>query len=485
MPAPTIASLCRALGTDLTPAPGFTAPRVEISAVHISELLDPTSYLSGGELLLTTGLALPRSMVGCERYVGRLKEVGLAALAFGLGPVHTEIPAALVAACRKFDVALLTVPEPTPFLRITKAYWTAVSRSTEQLLKDVLATQRALVEAAASPDPVSGLLRTLARSLDAWCATFSAAGALDHVYPPGMLDEAEQVRGELARLEGAGVHSSASFSAGGVTVIIFPMASGDRVLGYLAVGTTAPLVPDRRRTVLTASALLSLDAVRRQRAETSAETAERCVGLLVDLGHVEAARAMALEVDCHSPPSRVRVLMLRGNDSTELIATVRRWCESVLAVAADPSTAWFLVPARHPALQRLDARLASADPSVVALVSDVVHIEQVSPVRVLLESSMDALTPGSRNLTGESPYDGGLADRLGTTLGELTPPHLEGLVAYLRHRGQWESASRDLGVHRNTLRQRIERCRDQFSADIDDPDVAAQLWLLLRRRGLA
>lgn len=31
----------------------------QLTGVHSSELLDPTPFLSGGELLLTTGLSLP------------------------------------------------------------------------------------------------------------------------------------------------------------------------------------------------------------------------------------------------------------------------------------------------------------------------------------------------------------------------------------------------------------------------------------------
>ena len=52
--------------------------------------------------------------------------------------------------------------------------------------------------------------------------------------------------------------------------------------------------------------------------------------------------------------------------------------------------------------------------------------------------------------------------------------------AYLQHRGQWEGAARELGVHRNSLRHRMGIAAALLQADPDDPDVAANLWLALR-----
>ena len=59
--------------------------------VHISELVDPTPWLSGGELLLTTGLQLEGA--GHQReYVARLAGHGLAGLGLGTGFAHPRVP---------------------------------------------------------------------------------------------------------------------------------------------------------------------------------------------------------------------------------------------------------------------------------------------------------------------------------------------------------------------------------------------------------
>ncbi|MFI1289985.1 PucR family transcriptional regulator [Streptomyces sp. NPDC020792] len=487
MTVPTVASLCRVLGTDLAPAEGFAAPTREVSAVHISELLDPTGYLNGGELLLTTGLSLPRNKLGCERYVGRLVEAELTALALGLGPVHTEVPAPLLAACRKLGLCLLTVPPPTPFLRITKAYWAAVSRTAEQHLKDVLATQRALVDAAASADPVATVLRTLGRSLDAWAAAYTPAGEVDQVFPAGAAEQAARVRGEIVRLEGAGAHSAASFATGSGAVIVFPLAGHERAAGFLAVGTSTPLDPTRRRAVLTASALLSLDAVRGSRAESVADEGQRCVGLLVDFGHLDAARRLAGAVRAPSPPDQLRVLAMRGRASDVLTGVVRRWCPEAIAVRTDDRAAWFLVPADHPPTACLEDAVRRADADAAAVLTEVVPVGRAAAVRAVAAATLADLAPGTRLLAHPSagPYGGDPAARMAADCDRLTDVLRQALVGYLRHHGQWEAASRALGVHRNTLRHRVSRCQARLGVDLTDPDVTAELWLLLRRRGMA
>ena len=140
-----------------------------------------------GELLLTTGLTLPRNGIDCRRYVARLVEAEVSALALGLGPVHQRPPQVLVNACREAGLTLLAVPAPTPFLTISRAFWQAVSRSTEQQLNDAVAAHRALVDAAVAPDPAAAILRRLARVLDGWAALLNLRGEVDQIYPLGWL----------------------------------------------------------------------------------------------------------------------------------------------------------------------------------------------------------------------------------------------------------------------------------------------------------
>src|SRR5829696_10457822 len=62
--------------------------------VHISELADPTPWLSGGELLLTTGMNLSDAETQ-RALVERLAANDLAGLGLGVGFAHAEAPPAL------------------------------------------------------------------------------------------------------------------------------------------------------------------------------------------------------------------------------------------------------------------------------------------------------------------------------------------------------------------------------------------------------
>src|ERR1700754_2449049 len=77
--------------------------------VHISELEDPTPWLSGGELLLTTGLQLGDAarQGACAP---RRPAQGLRGLAFGAGFSHEHAPEPLREAAAEHGFPLFEVP---------------------------------------------------------------------------------------------------------------------------------------------------------------------------------------------------------------------------------------------------------------------------------------------------------------------------------------------------------------------------------------
>jgi DNA-binding PucR family transcriptional regulator len=127
----------------LTLATGQESAGRSVRWVHSTELLDPTPWLRGGELLLTTGLQLTGAKVQRE-FVDLLADHEIAGLGFGTGFVHKKIPAAVLGAARKRDFPLFEVPYELPFIAVTERVFAQLLNERYELLQrnmagDVLA----------------------------------------------------------------------------------------------------------------------------------------------------------------------------------------------------------------------------------------------------------------------------------------------------------------------------------------------------------
>ncbi len=137
----TVQSLIDELG--LTLVSGQEAAGAHVRWVHSTELSDPTPWLKGGELLLTTGLQLDGPKTQRE-LIERLADHDIAGLGFGTGFSHRRIPAALVKAAQKRGFPLFEVPYELPFIAITERAFARLLDERYELLQrsmvgDVLA----------------------------------------------------------------------------------------------------------------------------------------------------------------------------------------------------------------------------------------------------------------------------------------------------------------------------------------------------------
>src|SRR6516162_4317750 len=90
--------------------------------VHAIELADAPRLLRGGELVLTTGIALPDEGPLLDAYVAGLASVGVAGLAVELGRRYTGgLPASFVAAAESHRLPLIVFGREVPFVEITEA----------------------------------------------------------------------------------------------------------------------------------------------------------------------------------------------------------------------------------------------------------------------------------------------------------------------------------------------------------------------------
>src|SRR5580700_6043136 len=90
--------------------------------VHAIELTDVARLLRGGELVLSTGIALPDDDRLLTAYVTELADVGVAGLAVELGRRYAgSLPGALVAAAERTRLPLIAFEREVAFIEITEA----------------------------------------------------------------------------------------------------------------------------------------------------------------------------------------------------------------------------------------------------------------------------------------------------------------------------------------------------------------------------
>jgi PucR family transcriptional regulator, purine catabolism regulatory protein len=90
--------------------------------VHVAEIADIANLLRGGELVLTTGIALPDDEAALARYIDELAEIGVAGVVVELLRHWSDrLPTALVAAAQHHGLPLVTLAKETRYVAVTEA----------------------------------------------------------------------------------------------------------------------------------------------------------------------------------------------------------------------------------------------------------------------------------------------------------------------------------------------------------------------------
>ncbi|GAA3444943.1 PucR family transcriptional regulator [Planomonospora venezuelensis] len=103
--------------------------------VHVGEVTDIAHLLRGGELVLTTGIALPDDPDKLAGYVAELASVGASGLIVELGRKFVrELPRCVVSAAEEHGLPLITLARETPFVQITESvHARIIDRQLEEL----------------------------------------------------------------------------------------------------------------------------------------------------------------------------------------------------------------------------------------------------------------------------------------------------------------------------------------------------------------
>ena len=157
----TVRDLVRDLGLELLS--GRDAAGSPLRWVHISEEPDPTPWLSGGELLLCSGLGLGDAEAQ-RGYVERLVDHGVAGLGFGVTPERPSTPGPLLDAAAELGFPVFEVPPEMPFIAVTeRAFSTIVNDNYAVLRRSISAVERLqrLVLSERGLDAIAGVLASL------------------------------------------------------------------------------------------------------------------------------------------------------------------------------------------------------------------------------------------------------------------------------------------------------------------------------------
>ncbi len=285
----TIGELLRSL--DLRLLAGEAALEVPVRWVHISELEDPTPWMSGGELLLTTGLQLdtPKRQ---RAFVDRLADHHLAGLGFGTGFSHRAVPEAIVAAARERDLPLVEVPYEVPFIAVTEAAFSRLVNEQYAVLRRAISAHERLERIVLAERGLDAVVAALATLIGGSVLAYDARGMLlvRRAFRQELDDAAlAQLGAELAERARAGERQSFAPSVpalAGRALVLPVRASGARELGETEGG--APLqawlvaVKDEdgfseldRLTLHQAVTIVALELLRRRIAE---DTERRLAG---------------------------------------------------------------------------------------------------------------------------------------------------------------------------------------------------------------
>ena len=65
-------------------------------------------------------------------------------------------------------------------------------------------------------------------------------------------------------------------------------------------------------------------------------------------------------------------------------------------------------------------------------------------------------------------------------LGGLDPEQVDTLRCFLRHHGSRLKVAEELGLHRNTVRNRLDAIAAALPGPLDDPQIRASAWIALQ-----
>lgn len=489
----------------LTPifTPGGPSP--EIRWAHVSELIDPSPWLLGKELLLTTGFALEDVPELWNDYCGRLKNAGVSVIGMSTGPSlpYPAVPSGFIEAARHHNIALLHVPHDTLMQSVVQKVSDALHHAANQDLARSFSVQRQLSEAASSSGGPDRIVEVLGRLLDFQTVVFDERLRTIARSSAQAEERIGSIRGELKARLREGLRWSISEEGHSDSLVVLPLGTEGQLSGILTCAKAGALSVHDRAALGLAASLLGILLERRQASqkhrrimesqlltnliadpETVTEVQRYLTRLGIRVTHVEALTTAIPEDEASLDQFLTNALelcddVLMTRTHSDCIFAFINASEPLAVPLREFVTELDLAPAglgERRTLPGIAESLAQARfARTVAASRDVALLERLDTggYRALMMMG----TPEVRHEFADSvlgPLDA--ADRQGR--GEL----VKTVRAYLSTLGNHEATADALGVHRHTVRSRITRIAQLTGRDLAQPEDFLELWMAVEFR---
>lgn len=507
----TVRRLTQRADLGLTMVAGLQVADRVIEWAHPIELSDPTPWLSGGELVMTTGLKIGTRPQEQFDYVSRLVQAGTVALAFDTGTTYDRVPDGIRSAGDALGLPVLSVPASTPFIAITRAVIDELTADQIRSVQRVVDQQENLARATLRggiPSVISALGQALSSSvavIDSQDRVLAQYGADSDRVVAIACSVADTARTGSARRR----RTSKVVADESGYCTIHSVSAAQELHGYLAVDSPGPLPPSDRLIVAHAVSLLSIELGKpakvvdaNQRLRTSTTHALLNMGDRLDVsvlryfGFDTDARVAAIVLTDVGPlltAQKLATSVLAGRSSPHLMAPT----DHGLLVVVPADRAAELGPRLHKHLAaQSQRRIGGGLGSSVSLLDAGVSVRQAtlaarsSPQHrfvVFTEMGTVATWLGSQSSEDLRALAHGVLSELDAY--DATHPGTVGLVAtlaaFLERNGEREVAAADLGVHRHTMRNRMNKIVELTGQDLDSAHARAELLMAITARELS
>jgi Purine catabolism regulatory protein-like family/PucR C-terminal helix-turn-helix domain/GGDEF-like domain len=514
----TVQSLIDELELDLVA--GSKGAQSPVRWVHISELEDPTPWLSGGELMLTTGIQLGTAAKQ-RAFVRRLARHNLAGLGFGTGFDHKRLPKAIVDEADKRDFPLFEVPYSMPFIALTEKAFARLVNEQYEVLQRGISIQRRLERLVLEERGLPEITATISSAVGGTVLVLDGRGQTlaASSFRRELSEEAMSAIGEEAVAHGIEGHpfvpGQASVAGRALAHPVVSPGSGPPQAWVVIVRDSGGLGEFERLILQQAAVVVALELMRRRVArETERRLAGDVLAEALD-GSLDSAElrhrlapfgisgeaallVFALDDPAAAEPVLERALVQAGcagvvaphsrggrdllcaivdaeeNDPVEVATAAREALAAergtVRAGASRPAPVGSLTRSFHEARCALEATaLANGEAPPVASWRDLgaftllLSLQDDDALRLYCDSVLGPIE------NGDAEYGGEL---------------LRSLEAFIEHNGQWERAARQVYCHRHTLRYRMRKVEELTGRDLSRAHDRIEFWLALRAREL-